>query len=251
LAERALSGMPRVLPQDLERIEHLARVQDTGDPRAEAEFRADDEALRTQANTGMDVEEMEASSASAAAKRRKDDKKREDKGGKGRIKLKPLPEGRVDVVKERRKAKLLSRRQERLLFPCIHLLLNLAEDDELERKMCRRGVIGLLLPMLDRPHRELLMLASTFLRKLSLIEENKDTMAAMGIVRKIGRWLNSGDTMLTVSMLRLLFNLTFDGGLCSEITRSGLLPRIAVLLREAPFRAVTLRILYHISIDDA
>lgn len=53
------------------------------------------------------------------------------------------------------------------------------------------------------------------------------------------------------SVLRLVFNLTFDTKLCEQMVTLGLLPRLTQLLREPAFRAVTLKILYHLSIDDA
>jgi hypothetical protein len=266
--------------RDLGRVEALASIQETGDAEAEAEFRDKDGRMMARANAGEEEDDEEGGSEAAAssrggsvgkgAKRRSGGKgsgaasasgsangsAKRKKGGagakaKGRIKLKPLPEGRVSLSKERRKVRLLARRQERLLFPALHLLLNIAEDDEIERKMCRRGIVGLLVGLLGRAHRELLLLVANFLRKLSLIEENKDAMAGMDIVAAIANWIPSGDTALTLAMLRLLFNLSFDRSLCSRLVEVGLLPRIASLLRQGPFRAVVLQILYHISIDDS
>ncbi|KAA0146231.1 hypothetical protein FNF29_08180 [Cafeteria roenbergensis] len=257
--------------KDLERIEALAKVQESGSASEEAEFRERDERRRARANAGEDFDDDEegdddgdgadsgagraaaAATGASTAKVRRSGKARAAKAARAakvRMKLKPLPEGKVNLAKERRRTRLLARRQERLLFPALHLLLNLAEDDELERKMCRRGIVGLLVGLLGRAHRELLLLVATFLRKLSLIEENKDEMASLDIVPAIARWIPSGDTPLTLAMLRLLFNLSFDQSLCARIVAVGLLPRIAALLRHAPFRAVVLRVLYHISIDD-
>jgi len=219
-------------------VEALAKVQAAGSAEAEARFRAKDARARKRANAGEEGDGEDAAG-------------RKGRSNKGRIKLKALPEGPVNLAKEQRKVRLLARRQERLLFPCLHLLLNLAEDSELERKMCRRDVVGLLLGLLSRAHRELLLLAATFLRKLSLIEENKDAMAEQDVVARIARWVPSGDTPLTLAMLRLAFNLSFDRAQCARMVEVGLLPRIASLLRHGPFRAVVLRILYHVSIDDA
>lgn len=241
-------------------------MQESGSASAEAEFRERDERRRARANAGEDFDDngedddddaesgggraAAAASGGTTGKARRSAKAKAAKAAKLRMKLKALPDGKVNLAKERRRTRLLARRQERLLFPALHLLLNLAEDDELERKMCRRGIVGLLVGLLGRAHRELLLLVATFLRKLSLIEENKDEMAGLDIVPAIARWIPSGDTPLTLAMLRLLFNLSFDQSLCARIVAVGLLPRIAALLRHAPFRAVVLRVLYHISIDD-
>jgi hypothetical protein len=87
----------------------------------------------------------------------------------------------VDIDREIRKAGLLTRRSEGLLYVCIHLLLNLAEDLEIERKMCKRGIVGLLTPLLERDNAFLLLLVVNFLRKLSIFEENKDAMVAQNV----------------------------------------------------------------------
>lgn len=101
-------------------------------------------------------------------------------------------------------------------FAPIHLLLNLAEDDKIERKMCRRGIIPLLVGFLDRPNRELLLLILSFLRcvaydvcisasqrsdrnhgsKLSLFEEHKDRMAKEDVVGRLAAYVPCSDPLL-------------------------------------------------------
>ncbi|KAJ3276056.1 Kinesin-associated protein 3 [Terramyces sp. JEL0728] len=63
--------------------------------------------------------------------------------------------------------------EERVSF---HLLLNLAEDLNIEVKMIKRDIIKYLVEMLDRNTPELLLLIITFLKKLSVFQENKDQM---------------------------------------------------------------------------
>ena len=59
-----------------------------------------------------------------------------------------------------------------------YLLLNIAENTEVERKMRKRNVIVMLIKSLDRVNTDLLMLVITFLKKLSIFRENKDTMVS-------------------------------------------------------------------------
>lgn len=64
------------------------------------------------------------------------------------------------------------------MFVCFHVLLNLAEDIGVERKMKKRKITPMLVSMLDRKSPELVMLAVTFLKKLSIFMENKNEMWA-------------------------------------------------------------------------
>lgn len=57
-----------------------------------------------------------------------------------------------------------------------YLLLNIAENTEVERKMRKKNVIGMLIKTLDRSNTDLLILVVTFLKKLSIFRENKDLM---------------------------------------------------------------------------
>lgn len=56
------------------------------------------------------------------------------------------------------------------------MLLNLAEDLQIERKMRNRQIIGLLLSMLDRNNPDLLFIVLNFLKKLSIFGDNKTEM---------------------------------------------------------------------------
>lgn len=65
----------------------------------------------------------------------------------------------------------------KVLFPvAFYLLLNIAENTEVERKMRKKNVIGMLIKTLDRSNTDLLILVVTFLKKLSIFRENKDLM---------------------------------------------------------------------------
>jgi hypothetical protein len=70
-------------------------------------------------------------------------------------------------------------KQERLLFVCFYILLNLAEDTAVELKMKNRNIMWHLVAMLQRTNTdrkfldELHLLIVTFLKKLSIFTENK------------------------------------------------------------------------------
>ena len=62
---------------------------------------------------------------------------------------------------------------------CYHILLNLAEDINVEAKMRKRKLIPSLVAMLDRDNPDLVVLVLTFLKKLSIFKENKDEMVSV------------------------------------------------------------------------
>jgi hypothetical protein len=277
---------------DLERLAALATIQSRNDITAEAAFRSADAEARdreehaaeaaTQATAAKAVAASEKAERTARGRRghsnlstqEVDERQDEDEDGDEqttapgkvseaeaakRIKLKPLPVGKVDIDKERRKIKVLSRKQEALIFVCLSLLMNLAADVAVERKMCKRNITGLLVPLLDRDNVPLLLLVTAFLRKLSIFEENKDAMAALGIAQKLVAILpdpslvnsitNSGEVQLHQSTLRLAFNLTFDKDMRSDFMKSCMLPKLTGLLKSPAFRAASLKMLYHLSQD--
>ena len=71
----------------------------------------------------------------------------------------------------------------------IHLLLNLAEDLQIERKMRNRGIIRYLALVLERNNPDLLFISLNFLKKLSIFADNKNEMKEYGIVEKLNRFI--------------------------------------------------------------
>jgi len=71
---------------------------------------------------------------------------------------------------------ILEKKQNKLLWLCFTILLNIAEDLQIERKMKRRGIIELLVKMLERDNLALLTTVMLFLKKMSVFKENKDEM---------------------------------------------------------------------------
>ena len=188
-----------------------------------------------------------------------------DGDDKRAIKLKPLPEGVVDLEREKKKTHQSVRKSEALTYVCLHVLMNLAEDLDVERKMCKRGIVSLLTPLLERDNCVLLYLAVNFLRKLSIFEENKDAMVAQGAGTKLAGLLPAPKEVpvlmqaksavsavkvdLLASVLHLMFNLTFDASMCQSFVSAGTLGKVGAMLRASPFRATGLKLLYRLSCD--
>jgi len=82
----------------------------------------------------------------------------------------------ADIEKERVTYLKFIRKTEKLLSFCFGLLLNLAEDLNIERKMVKRKIVQLLVEMLDRSNLDLLYSVLNFLKKLSIFSENERQM---------------------------------------------------------------------------
>merc|ERR1719230_1147831 len=81
------------------------------------------------------------------------------------------PAAAPDKMAEKRH-RLVLRKQEKLLYVCFHVLLNLAEEPDIERKMAKKGIVPMLVGMLNRSNTELLVLVLLFLMKLAIFKEN-------------------------------------------------------------------------------
>ena len=112
--------------------------------------------------------------------------------------------------KEGQKSRSVVRKQDKLLFVAFYILLNLAEDISVERKMVKKQLIPCLAVALQRKFEDLLILCVTFLKKLSTIGENKDAMIELNIVERLMRFIPCSSQPLITITLRLLFNLSFD-----------------------------------------
>lgn len=84
------------------------------------------------------------------------------------------------------------KKQEKVLFVGFHLLMNMAEDLQIEKKMVSRGIIKLLMQMMERNNPDLLFIVLNFLKKLSIFGDNKTEMKQLGIVAKLNRFIPCG-----------------------------------------------------------
>ncbi|XP_026469279.1 kinesin-associated protein 3-like [Ctenocephalides felis] len=155
-----------------------------------------------------------------------------------------------DFDKMKRQFKSLTRKQEQLLRIAFYLLINIAEDVKVEEKMRKKNIVGLLVKTLERNNFELLILIVTFLKKLSIVADNKDDMSELNIIEKLPRLLLSSNQDLVHVSLKLLYNLSFDSKLRLKMIRVGFLPKLVSLLSDDKHYNIVIKILYHLSIDD-
>jgi len=116
-----------------------------------------------------------------------------------------------------------------------------------------KNLVKMLTDSLSRRTPDTLMLILTFLRKLSIFETNMRTMSGndTNTIYYLSKFLPCSHDKITLTCLRLLFNLSFDKGCREKMVEVGLLPKLVDLLKKAPFRAKTIRVLYHLSADDS
>ncbi|XP_053694535.1 kinesin-associated protein 3 isoform X2 [Sabethes cyaneus] len=154
-----------------------------------------------------------------------------------------------DYDKINKQFKIFAKKQEQLLRVAFYLLLNIAENVKLEEKMRKKNIVKMLLKALERQNFDLLVLVVTFLKKLSIVRDNKDEMYELNIVDKLPRLLQSQKDLVQVT-LKLLFNLSFDARLRAKMIRVGFLPKLVTFLSDDKHHEIVTRILYHMSLDD-
>ncbi|KAJ0181791.1 hypothetical protein K1T71_002513 [Dendrolimus kikuchii] len=156
-----------------------------------------------------------------------------------------------DEEQMKRKLKTLSKRQEQLLRVAFYMLLNIADNVKVEEKMHKKDIVGLLIGAMERHSNiDLLILIISFLQKLSIFVENKNSMASKGIIEKVAALLDSSNADLVNVTLKLLFNLTFDTKLRNKMIKVGLLPKFIQFTSDDKHINLSMKILYHLSMDD-
>ncbi|KAL7036101.1 hypothetical protein ACKWTF_008691 [Chironomus riparius] len=165
--------------------------------------------------------------------------------------LKNDPKRQKDEIERLNKQlKTFAKKQEQLLRVAFYLLLNIAENTKLEEKMRRKNIIKMLVKALERQNIDLLVLIVTFLKKLSIVRDNKDELKELNVIEKLPRLLQSSHSDLIQATLKLIFNLSFDGQLRAKMVRIGLLPKLVQFMSEDKHHTIVIKILYHMSLDD-
>lgn len=127
-----------------------------------------------------------------------------------KISQKAGKESKPEFEKELKKINKIIFKQDKFFYIAFLILLNMAEDFTIERKMVKKGIISVLIKMLERNDFQLLIIVLLFLKKLSIVGENKNKMLEEKIVEKINRFFNSNNNILLQLSLELLKNLCFD-----------------------------------------
>lgn len=166
------------------------------------------------------------------------------------VSMESLDDKRLTPEQKMKRFRSLVKKQEHLLRVAYYLLLNIAEDETVEEKMSKRNIVGLLVKALERNNDDLLILVITFLKKLSIMQCNKDIMGNYNILDKLPRMLDSKSADLVHLTLKLLFNLSFDNKFRSKMIKSGFIPKVINFMGDDRHQEVVLKLLYHLSYDE-
>lgn len=104
--------------------------------------------------------------------------------------------------------------------------------------------------MLERNNPDLLFIVLNFLKKLSIFGDNKSEMKDLGVIDKLNRFIPCNNQLLLQVALRLLFNLSFDEEIRLQMQEAGYIPKLVEILKAPGFRALILKLLYHLSLED-
>ena len=140
-------------------------------------------------------------------------------------------------------------KRSKLFYICLSILLNLAEDFQIERKMKKRKILEYLVRMLERNDFHLLIIVLLFLRKMCIVSENQLQLQELDIVKKLDRFFSCNNNILLQLTLGLLKNLCFDSAVRQNVEKAHLIAKIYDLLKLPNFRFLSILLLYLLSLD--
>ena len=140
-------------------------------------------------------------------------------------------------------------KQENLLYVCFRILLNLAENIDIESKMRKRGLIPHLVNALNRENPELLCVLVTFLRKLSIFPENRREMLESGLFEYLDFIMQFDNPILINEVIRLLINISFEPKTRSEMMIVA--PKVIEVMKSPDHFEYSIKLLYQLSQDES
>ena len=145
----------------------------------------------------------------------------------------------------------LVRKQDRLLTKAFQILYRLAEDPKVEVKMVKKGIVNLLLKNMGRININLLLEVLLFLKKLSIIQVNKDAMIKGKIFEKMMKVFEIRHPYIWAINLQIFFNLSFDHGFRLQvISKPEAFYQLTSFFKLTDFRSNILRIFYNFSLEE-
>jgi hypothetical protein len=137
--------------------------------------------------------------------------------------------------------------QARTLYLCLSLLLNMAEDAAVERKLRKRDIVRHLSQALERKNTWLVGVALEFLRKLSLDRENLDRMTYCNVAERLVRIMNFKSDYVLHLGARLALNISFDSNLRDEMVRAGMIYCLVQSMRKPHMEQTAACVLFNLA----
>lgn len=140
-------------------------------------------------------------------------------------------------------------KQDKLFYMAINILMNIATDFSIEKKIVKKKIVNSLIRLLERNDFHLLIVILLFLRKLSIISENVQTMLELKLVDKLNRFFTCNNVTLLKLSLGIMKNICFNKEMRKAIATSGYIPKIVPLLNNTNYRFISIVLLYLLSLD--
>jgi len=153
-----------------------------------------------------------------------------------------------EFKKELDKFLFMIRKQDRILRLAFTILINLADDPRIEKKMVKKDVVLLLTRNLQRSNVNLIVILLLFIKKLSIYNINKNELIFNKFVDNLGNLFSYTHQLILSLTLDIIFNLSFDGKFVLQlIERVDIFNQIVSCFKIQNLRGLVLRILYNIS----
>lgn len=142
------------------------------------------------------------------------------------------------------------RKQDRILRLSLNILINLADNPKVEKKMVKKDIIVALQRNLNRSNVNLLVMILLFLKKLSIYNVNKDFMIENDIITKISYLFSLEHALILSLTLEIIYNLSFDLKFVNQILNNKeFFNKVVANFKIQNLRGLVLRILLNISKD--
>lgn len=150
----------------------------------------------------------------------------------------------------KRGTKIMRRRRDNILFVCLSVLVRLSDNLNVARKMLKKGLVPMLMKCLQRRSQRCLQTVVILLKRVSIFEEaiceiDKNSES----IRILVSFLFSSDQQLIKSSMGVLFNLSFSKHCRSRMLNAHVFHSFVSLLKNSSTRAVSLRLIYHLSTE--
>lgn len=140
-----------------------------------------------------------------------------------------------------------------LIYASIQLLMNLAKDQDAERKMVRKNLLPLLVQCVSLPSEACVLVSISFIENLSIFEENALLLAApsMQLIVQLTKLLSIEGTCSEIidAALGVMFNLSFLEACRQELVGLRCFSFLVNLMvsEHKPTQINAIKLLYHLS----
>ena len=143
-----------------------------------------------------------------------------------------------------------STKQERVIFVCLSILDNLADDITVLRKMMKKSLVDVLARCIQQESSEYLLVTISLLKKASVFKETAHELSCAGckVDSLLGQCLcDPLNTATRRDIVLLLFNLSFHDGCLAMISSMDIHSTLVTFLQKPTLCTDTLPLIYHLS----